>query len=1025
METASELYERIKSDFPDVTKVSESAVRFSRAVGKAAYAVCYIDVAKQLPASKEELTSYQDSIIGRYYFEGPRSLQWSNYLYFLQPEDALSERAVIEAKHLIEADRTYARKFVLAESNLDDVLKPPSIEAPPTDSRSEAIEVWSQNLTQPGLGEAVFENISMPERVRLVEEANEAGRPPRKQEAPECTGPLKPLPFIKRFEIRTFRDYPTEKNYEFGKVNLIFGPNAVGKTSLLEAIELFYCGRNNRNPFANEQYSFRAVMADGNSETASPSRAKKLFRERNLAWYGQHEINTNTLYRSFSLYNFLDTDAAVSISDTTSNFEDNLSRLLIGPEASNVWRNIERLSDALEGRAREVRTRVEENRVERDRVVSQLERAASRPQESDAAQSRLDAMMRKLKWEYPVTRDPEEQASTLASALSEYGAFAEQAASLTWVPSPTTLQELNFYSTARSAALEQSNLIVEKWEQLESERSKLEQELKRFYEALELAREVHLLIEADLPRRSIEAGRYREDAARLAAQLAGSETLQREVFRDFLDLSLSALLHNATTERSAAEQAVRQARKRLADFTTLRDKSLNLAQQLRSIASEFLADASNPNDCPLCRASYEPGELTHRIHAGVDDDLEATAQALHQACRTAETILTSASLFQDQADFLAAFQARAGGKPEMSVESVFSLLDERRREQKNVAGALARVQSEIQELREQGLSIDRFEDAYAHLESFGITPEDQTPIAANTLVEKLSATIDTLQTRTQSLDTEVTTLRNELHSHLIAATASVDEAKTLIGRDRENVTRTEALLSKLAEYSNNFQWVGTKPLAELVIASRTVRSMADELLTARQREKREHQERSEALEHKKVLDQRLGQLEPMLQRLSTALDTLNKIKEEHSLTDLVRSALQQNRDAIEAIFARIHAPLEFVGLGDGFDTLRRLNDQEALLAQVSTGQRAAFALSIFLARNNQAHSAPPVMLIDDPIAHIDDFNALSFLDYLRTLVIDKNRQIFFATANEKVATLFERKFDFLENDFRRFNLTRG
>jgi chromosome segregation protein len=64
------------------------------------------------------------------------------------------------------------------------------------------------------------------------------------------------------------------------------------------------------------------------------------------------------------------------------------------------------------------------------------------------------------------------------------------------------------------------------------------------------------------------------------------------------------------------------------------------------------------------------------------------------------------------------------------------------------------------------------------------------------------------------------------------------------------------------------------------------------------------------------------------------------------------------------------------------------------------------------------------MLIDDPIAHIDDFNALSFLDYLRTLAIDRNRQIFFATANDKIAALFERKFDFLGEDFQRFNLTR-
>jgi exonuclease SbcC len=64
-------------------------------------------------------------------------------------------------------------------------------------------------------------------------------------------------------------------------------------------------------------------------------------------------------------------------------------------------------------------------------------------------------------------------------------------------------------------------------------------------------------------------------------------------------------------------------------------------------------------------------------------------------------------------------------------------------------------------------------------------------------------------------------------------------------------------------------------------------------------------------------------------------------------------------------------------------------------------------------------------LIDDPIAHVDDLNSLSFLDYLRELVLMSHKQIYFATANDKLATLFERKFDFLGKDgFRRIDLSR-
>jgi exonuclease SbcC len=65
------------------------------------------------------------------------------------------------------------------------------------------------------------------------------------------------------------------------------------------------------------------------------------------------------------------------------------------------------------------------------------------------------------------------------------------------------------------------------------------------------------------------------------------------------------------------------------------------------------------------------------------------------------------------------------------------------------------------------------------------------------------------------------------------------------------------------------------------------------------------------------------------------------------------------------------------------------------------------------------------MLIDDPIAHVDDLNCLSFLDYLRDVALQGQRQIFFATANDKIASLFERKFDFLgPEEFRKYVLTR-
>ena len=62
-------------------------------------------------------------------------------------------------------------------------------------------------------------------------------------------------------------------------------------------------------------------------------------------------------------------------------------------------------------------------------------------------------------------------------------------------------------------------------------------------------------------------------------------------------------------------------------------------------------------------------------------------------------------------------------------------------------------------------------------------------------------------------------------------------------------------------------------------------------------------------------------------------------------------------------------------------------------------------------------SAPGFLLLDEPVANIDDLNVLALMDFLREIALTHQRQIFFTTANRNVAKLFRRKFSFLEDDF--------
>jgi DNA repair protein SbcC/Rad50 len=76
--------------------------------------------------------------------------------------------------------------------------------------------------------------------------------------------------------------------------------------------------------------------------------------------------------------------------------------------------------------------------------------------------------------------------------------------------------------------------------------------------------------------------------------------------------------------------------------------------------------------------------------------------------------------------------------------------------------------------------------------------------------------------------------------------------------------------------------------------------------------------------------------------------------------------------------------------------------------------------------NSRVGKNAPWLIFDDPVVHVDDLNTLSFFDTLRELVLEEKRQIFFSTANTRVANLFARKFDFFGvQEFKEIRLGRA
>ena len=91
-------------------------------------------------------------------------------------------------------------------------------------------------------------------------------------------------------------------------------------------------------------------------------------------------------------------------------------------------------------------------------------------------------------------------------------------------------------------------------------------------------------------------------------------------------------------------------------------------------------------------------------------------------------------------------------------------------------------------------------------------------------------------------------------------------------------------------------------------------------------------------------------------------------------------------------------------------------DEKVSMSQMSTGQKVCLALSFMFSLFLSNENAPNVIMLDEPVANLDDLHMLNLLDVLRRFAM-AGTQIFFTTSNPNVAKLFRRKFSYMGEEF--------
>lgn len=96
--------------------------------------------------------------------------------------------------------------------------------------------------------------------------------------------------------------------------------------------------------------------------------------------------------------------------------------------------------------------------------------------------------------------------------------------------------------------------------------------------------------------------------------------------------------------------------------------------------------------------------------------------------------------------------------------------------------------------------------------------------------------------------------------------------------------------------------------------------------------------------------------------------------------------------------------------------IRSGTKEKVSMSEMSTGQKVCLALSFMFSLFMSNENSPNIIMLDEPVANLDDLHMLNLLDVLRRFAM-AGTQIFFTTSNPNVAKLFRRKFSYLEEEF--------
>jgi DNA repair protein SbcC/Rad50 len=1033
----SNIEQILRSRFNDLTVVNPGLFKASESYNGHPFRIYFFDCRTDVLTPDFDLDNYQDRILSDEYYQQSGSMQWNMYLYFICEPQAYSRLYRSGQLAAIESNKVFSRKYVTTETQLQiELSRPSDLSKSAQDYALEIGSRWTEKLRSSQL-DGIFLDVP---RSKVVERYM-CGKPiieaekflTAKETHRSFLSPIKHLKLVK------FRRYPEQNNFDFGRCNLLYGPNGSGKTSLLESIESWVCGRTLRNNKDNEDSRIGILFEDGNTIEWNSPATNALYRARDLLWYRNSYPKGNQLYISFNRFNFYNTDAGMSIADADEqdNIRTKLAALVLGETANKIEVRLKETLQLFTQQEASLQRDLSFLKKEIDDARKDLDLLLPPTENAEHILEQFCSHLRTLGWQGSIPGDGVTSTDTFVQELStNAAAIREGASELHWLvdQSFSSLKEENETLASIVRTIESTNSEIN---ELEGFRRSLLQIIDKLESELKFLDEERPYIEnRDADKLSGLEERIRQSQGRLTNYRAATDKLASIDLYAFVssNQSISDYEQSLNEQRAALADEINRLNSIATEISEQRNRISNIKAEIRSAVMEILEAVPTTKQCPVCGTEYPEGKLANLLTlteqetdpTGESKSLREILQEISNRESDMQTVMKS---LQELRNLKTATILLNRVGPAALKDLALQLLDIDRliTECTQELDSLNAIRSK---LANEGLTEERYTQIKQQLVG---TDAEQAFLsrdvnAFGNLVAQKTGSLEELRDNERKatdrianlLQYKETALRsyfkkllpNDFEAELRKRSAALQQQTSKLGKivalsaGEHDSLRT--LISRIGAIEAAYEWY--------LKSTRQI----EESSTLRQRNESKIKDATEKVERTRERKK----------RADLAIKTIEEILINDSKEKSLEDFLLINTEEIAQSFKLIHSPrefskIEFDGKEKGIVLSREFSGEKAQITKISSGQRTALALAIFLTMNRKLQNGPPFLLFDDPVAHVDDLNILSFLDYLRDVLINMDRQVFFATANDKVAYLFQKKFDFLKSDFRVFDLTRG